>query len=90
MSSIFKRFSFWYRLKKFIAWMLRYRANLVVASVRRRFIHAVPTEKSKIDPITTEEFTNAEMEIVKNVQRESFEEELTVREKASRVILCCE
>ena len=60
MNMIFERFSFWYRLKKFIAWTLRYRTKLRVVAERRTSGHPVFGEKLKTDPITLDELKFAE------------------------------
>ena len=65
MNKIFDLFSSWYRLKKFIAWALRYRAKLRVAVKQRRAVHAM----------TVDELKTAEREIMKQVQRECFQDE---------------
>ena len=41
------------------------------------------TKKTKVVPITLGELQNAEKEILRHVQEESFEEELTILTKAS-------
>ena len=54
MNKIFERFSSWYRLKKFIAWALRYHAKLRVAVKQRRAGHATKIVEKKIVPISLE------------------------------------
>ena len=83
MNKIFERFSSWYRLKKFIAWILRYRDNLRSAVEQRRSGYTAVTEKTNLVPITLGELRNAEKEILRRVQDESFEEELVILRKAS-------
>ena len=75
MNKIFERFSFWYRLKKFIAWALRYRAKLRVAVKQRRAGHAMKIVEKKMVPISLEEFKTAEREIINQAQRECFQDE---------------
>ena len=75
MNKIFERFSSWYRLTKFIAWALRYRAKLRVAVKQRRAGHAVKTVERNIVPISLDELKTAEREIIKQVQRECFQDE---------------
>ena len=82
MNKIFERFSSLYGLKKFMAWILRYRDNLRSAVEQRRSGYTVVTKKTKIVPITLDELRNAEKEIVRHVQEESFEEELAILRKA--------
>lgn len=74
ITSLFQQFSSWYRLRKFVAWMLRLRAGL-------RALVAERTEKSEklackkdSKPISVEELNRAEVAILKCVQRETFEE----------------
>ena len=82
-NKIFERFSSWYGLKKFVAWLLRYRDNLRSAVEQRRSGYSAVTKKTKTVPITLDELRNAEKEIVRHVQEESFEEELAILRKAS-------
>ena len=76
MAEIFKRFSSWGSLKKFVSWMLRYRAKLHKAIGSR-----ITKEECKLNvpvvPISMDEMRNSEMEIVKNVQRKYFHDELS-------------
>ena len=78
VSKLFEHFSQWYRLKKFVAWMLRYRENLRLA-VQRCKISSLPQAKyARLIPITVEELQRAETEIFKYVQREEFAEEISI------------
>ena len=86
IKKIFGRFSSWYRLTKFIAWTLRFRTKLRVAAERRRSGHPVFAEKMKTDPITRDELKFVEREIVRQIQRESFEEKLAALEKAGPAV----
>ena len=79
MNRIFEYFSSWYRLKKFFAWMLRFRVKLRDAVEQRRTGRVILTENMKIDPITLAELESAEREIIRHVQNESFEEEVATR-----------
>ncbi|XP_068704517.1 uncharacterized protein [Montipora foliosa] len=52
LGQFFGRFSKWHRLKKFVAWILRYRANLRRA-VERSISGPLPLKKAaRIEPIT--------------------------------------
>ena len=55
MNSIFKYFSSWFCLRKFFAWMLRFRVKLQDAVEQRRTGRVILTENSKIYPITLDE-----------------------------------
>ena len=69
----FGRKSSWYRLKKPIAWILRYRESLLTASQGKRPIKSTLTAPKR--PITVEEMKAAELEILKSVQKHHFAEE---------------
>lgn len=75
LAEIFKKFSSWIKLKRFVAWMLRLKRNL-------RELAALRTEKEpsvsemKIHPINVQELHQAEQAIIELVQSEAFEEEL--------------
>ncbi len=78
LEEIFNRFSSLKNLKKFVAWMLRYRANL------QKVITSTNTERNKIDrsslvihPISVDEIRNAEAEIITKVQKKHFHEDLS-------------
>ena len=82
-NKIFERFSSWYGLKKFVTWLLCYRDNLRSAVEQCRSGYSAVTKKTKTVPITLDELQNAEKEIVRHVQEESFEEELAILRKIS-------
>ena len=65
----------WTRLKKVVAWLMRYRENLLNASKNSKLKHDVPKY------ITVEEMERAEREILKHVKRRAFPEELNHPEK---------
>ena len=83
LGQLFGRFSRWHRLKKFVAWILRYRANLR-RIVERRKSGPMPLNKgARIEPITVEEMNKAEREILTHVQNDSFKEEIATLKAAS-------
>ena len=71
----FQKSSSWIRLKKVVAWLLRYRERLLNASKNKEFSCDVPKY------ITLEEIEKAEREILKHVQRRAFPEEFNHPEK---------
>lgn len=73
---MFERFSSWERLKRFIAWLLRYRKNLRTASMKRKSELICRRNESSLVPISVGEMIKAEREIVRHVQRNSFQEEI--------------
>ena len=68
--------SSWYRLKKLMAWILRYRSNLLRECCRWKDGTAKVLICGKPSPISVEEMRSAEMEVLKFVQRQCFREEL--------------
>ena len=86
LGQFFGRFSQWRRLKKFVAWILRYRANLRRA-VERSKSGPLPLNKAaRLEPITVEEMNKAEREILIHVQKESFMEEIATLKVASVIV----
>jgi hypothetical protein len=78
MDAVLERFSSWERLKRFVAWILRYRANLRKATTRSRKTESTTRSSNpEIEPLTVEEMLFAEKEIVKYVQGRSYQEELS-------------
>ena len=76
MQEIIERFSSWDRLKRTVAWVLRYKSTLHRFSKKRRAQGTVVIETtSKIISITVAELNNAEVEILKRVQSQCFKEE---------------
>ena len=78
----FQRTSSWHRLKKSVAWLLRYRGILRRLTSRRK--SGRTTESISIKDfqfITVEEMKTAQMKILKNVQRHHFPEEFKSLEK---------
>ena len=76
INKTFECFSSWCRFKKFIARALRYRAKLQVPVKQRRAGHAMKTMERKIDPISLDVLKTAEREIIKQLRRECFQDEL--------------
>ena len=73
----------WHRLKKSVAWILRYRANLRKAVARRNSGLILLNKAARIEQITVEEMNKAEREIPIHVQKESFQEEIATLKIAS-------
>ena len=71
----FQKCSSWIRLKKVVAWLLRYRERLLNASKNKELNRDVPKY------ITLEEIEKAEREILRHVQRRAFPEEFNHPEK---------
>ena len=78
LDDVFIRFSSWIRLKKAIAWILRYKTNLRKSIQKRESNNEFKCleSMSKIKPISPEEMTEAEHEIVKYVQTKSYKKEI--------------
>ena len=68
--------SSWYRLKKLMAWILRYCSNLLRECCRRKEGTAKVLISGKPSLISVEEMRTAEIEVLKFVQRQCFREEL--------------
>jgi len=83
INKLFGRFSSWYRLKKFVAWILRYQTNLRRAIQRHKSESTVPDKAAGIDPISVEELDKAERVILRHVQKESFKEEIAILQATS-------
>ena len=79
-NDVFRRiisyFSSWFRLKKFIAWILRYCLKLLQSCRRRKEDVVKQLVNGKPEPISVEEMKTAEVQILKHVQKQSFVEEL--------------
>ena len=77
LNRIFERISSWYRLKKFVAWMMRYKEHLKKQRTRRKEGKSTILQNgNKLIPLSVEEMDLAEKDILKNLQRESFPEEV--------------
>ena len=80
VTEVFGRISSWYRLKKFVAWIMRYKRNLKAQCVNRRNGGSTVSQtKDAITPLSIEEMRYAETEVLKQVQKESFSEELSAK-----------
>ena len=74
-----------------IAWILCYRAKLRAAVKQCKVSEcSLLPKKMKIDPITFEELRSAEREVIRQVQRESFKEELAALERACPAVFSSE
>ena len=77
VEEVFKRFSSWYSLKRFVAWLLRFRNRLRDAVVKRKTGDPLQSQKDqKIDALKVCELKDAEREIIKVVQSRHFYDEL--------------
>ena len=77
MDGIIELFSSWMKLKKFVAWLLRLRRNLRKRIGRDENITVAKPELTEtIKPLSVDEIECGEKEIVKFVQRRSFQEEI--------------
>ena len=70
-------FSSWFKLKKHIAWILRYRSKLLSASQKTKKKQEITFSSKAPMPIAAEEIQCAEIEIVKYVQRRCFAGEVS-------------
>lgn len=85
MDKVFERFSSWHNLKKFVAWMLRYKANLRKPCPQVQTKPVKQTGKPTIQPITVTEMCGAERAIIKYVQQGHFKEEI----ESLKVMVSC-
>ena len=69
LGRIISNFSSWFRLKKFIAWILRYRLKLLQSSRRRKEGVDKQLVKGKPEPISVEEIKTAEVDIYSSMYR---------------------
>ncbi|XP_028406775.1 uncharacterized protein LOC114529217 [Dendronephthya gigantea] len=82
VARIIDRYSSWDRLRRIMAWLLRYKAKFLRVSKRRKTGESFAIEFSnKIVPIDVQEIKNAEDVILKHIQGESFKEEHELLEK---------
>ena len=85
VARIIERHSSWDRLRRIMAWLLRYKANLLRASKKRKLGEPVTIGAPNIVvPIDVEEIQGAETEILKYIQEESFKEERDVLSKVGQ------
>lgn len=81
LEEIIKRYSSWDRLRRIVAWMLRYKANLLRNIRKRREGEILVDEPTgQVTPIDVDEIKNAETEILKCAQSESFKDECRLLE----------
>ncbi|XP_015747596.1 PREDICTED: uncharacterized protein LOC107327368 [Acropora digitifera] len=85
LSKIFQRYSSWRQLKKTIAWILRYKANLLQFVSGRRKGASLPPSSVPIKPLSIKELDDAEAAIVTCVQEQCFREDLKFLKHASKV-----
>ena len=75
--------SSWSRLRRIVAWVLRFKSNLL-RRVRERENSRKTMETTTIAPVAVSELREAEREIVKNVQQVTFSEESMLTGKQSK------
>ena len=80
MNKLFEKFSSWSRLKKIVAWILRYRDRLRASCERCKRGSSLALKSTvgrESESINVDEIDRAEKEVLKFVQRQSFEEEMS-------------
>ena len=80
MNKLLEKFSSWSRLKKIMAWILRYRDGLRASCERRKRESSLALKSTvgrESESINVDEINRAEKEVLKFVQRQSFEEEMS-------------
>ena len=75
LDDVILRFSSWLKLRKFVAWMLRYRKHLREA-VQRRKENRSESASVSLHPITVEELVMAETHILRYVQQGAYADEI--------------
>ena len=86
IDEMFQRFSNWYKLKKFVGWILRLKNSARDAVARRKEgTCSLPRTNQKIKPLDVEELQSAERAIIKAVQTRGFGEERLSLEEAKKV-----
>lgn len=76
IDEMFQRFSNWYKLKKFVGWILRFKNGARNAAMRRKEgTSSLPQTNQKIRPLDVEELQSAERAIIEAVEARSFGEE---------------
>lgn len=84
MARIINRYSSWNRLRRVVAWVLRYKANLLRQSKKRKAEQTDEIESpGSMNFISEVEIQNAEIEILKYVQEQSFREERDILSKVT-------
>ncbi len=81
LTTVVTRCSSWSRLRRIVAWVLRFKSNLLHRVRERDNVGKKTTQTTAISPITVTELREAEKEIVKHVQEEAFPEEICVLKK---------
>ena len=86
LEGIMKRFSSWYKLKKCIAWVLRYK-RILLEACRSRSKAKVSSDVNRKppSPLNVQEMENAQKEVLKYVQRQHFQEEVAHLARGSEV-----
>ena len=80
LTTTISRCSSWSRLRRVVAWVLRYKSNLL-HRVKERENGKETMQKTTIGPVTVHELREAEKEIIKHVQQVAFSEEIKVLAK---------
>ena len=83
---MFERFSSWTRLKRIVSWILRYKNILRRQSQRRKANELISYQSNAvmIAPLSVSEMNEAEKEILKHVQKQSFTDELHTLSRISK------
>ena len=87
INKLFEQFSSWFRLKKCVAWMLRFKDRLRNAVARRKRGEVIqPCSEKKMNPLDVKVMEAAEKAIIRAVQGLGFYEELVSLRTAQREV----
>ena len=86
IGKMFEKFSSWTRLKRIVSWILRYKNILRRQSQRRKANELISYQSNAvmIAPLSVSEMNEAEKEILKHVQKQSFTDELQTLSRISK------
>ena len=93
LNQLMTHYSSWTKLKRAVAWILKWKDLLKVLKAKRKETDALNTESRmtqfkktfKGAPLTYQDLTEAETEIIKYYQKQSFKEDLVMLKEHQRV-----
>ena len=86
LNSVIQRYSSWYKLKRGVAWLIRFKEFIKNEVYSRRALSNPSNARLLPKKLSLEEIMTAEVELIKYVQRVSFPQVLDAQKRSSSLV----
>ena len=86
LNSMIQRYSSWYKLKRGVAWLIRFKEFIKNKLYSRRGLNNPLDARLPLKELSLEDIRTAEVELIKYVQRVSFPQALDAQKRSSSLV----